>query len=141
LVAEIPSARRMAATRFAAVGPISIGPMAGHCCTASASRPDSRPPAPQATRAGRLWSGNTPNLAARLQALAEPGCVLVGPVTYRLTEAFFKYLFVGEHEVVRRPRRRVLLYPLPAEGLVHRRNPSVCATYRTDSIAPDRVGC
>src|SRR5262249_32068496 len=38
-------------------------------------------------------------LAARLQSLAEPGCVLVGPITYRLTEAFFKYLFVGEHEV------------------------------------------
>jgi class 3 adenylate cyclase/ABC-type transport system involved in cytochrome c biogenesis ATPase subunit len=43
--------------------------------------------------------GDAPNLAARLQTLAEPGCVLVGPVTHRLTEAFFEYLFVGEHEV------------------------------------------
>jgi class 3 adenylate cyclase/ABC-type lipoprotein export system ATPase subunit len=43
--------------------------------------------------------GDAPNLAARLQSFAEPGCVLVGPATYRLTEAFFEYLFVGEHEV------------------------------------------
>ena len=43
--------------------------------------------------------GDAPNLAARLQSFAEPGCVLVGPATHRLTEAFFEYLFVGEHEV------------------------------------------
>src|SRR4029077_16313021 len=38
--------------------------------------------------------GDAPNLAARLQSFAEPGCVLVGPATHRLTEAFFEYLFV-----------------------------------------------
>jgi class 3 adenylate cyclase/ABC-type lipoprotein export system ATPase subunit len=43
--------------------------------------------------------GDAPNLASRLQSLAEPGCVLVGPTTHHLTEAFFEYLFVGEHEV------------------------------------------
>ena len=43
--------------------------------------------------------GDAPNLAARLQSFAEPGCVLVGPATHRLTEAFFEYLFVGEHEI------------------------------------------
>ena len=43
--------------------------------------------------------GDAPNLAARLQSFAEPGCVLVGPATHRLTEAFFGYKFVGEHEV------------------------------------------
>src|SRR5215471_4322557 len=43
--------------------------------------------------------GDAPNLAARLQSFAEPGCVLVGPATHRLTEAFFDYQFVGEHEV------------------------------------------
>ncbi len=43
--------------------------------------------------------GDTPNLAARLQSLAEPGCVLVGPTTHQLTGDFFEYLFVGEHEV------------------------------------------
>jgi class 3 adenylate cyclase/ABC-type transport system involved in cytochrome c biogenesis ATPase subunit len=43
--------------------------------------------------------GDAPNLASRLQSFAEPGCVLVGPTTHHLTEAFFEYLFVGEHEV------------------------------------------
>ena len=43
--------------------------------------------------------GDTPNLAARPQSLAEPGCVLVSPSTHRLTGDFFEYLFAGEHEV------------------------------------------
>lgn len=41
--------------------------------------------------------GDAPNLAARLQALAEPGTVLVAPSTHRLTGDFFEYLFAGEH--------------------------------------------
>jgi class 3 adenylate cyclase len=41
--------------------------------------------------------GDTPNLAARLQAMAEPGWVLVGPATHRLTSDFFEYSFVGQH--------------------------------------------
>ena len=40
--------------------------------------------------------GDTPNLAARLQALAEPGTVLVAPSTHRLTGNFFEYLYAGE---------------------------------------------
>ncbi len=43
--------------------------------------------------------GDTPNLAARLQSLAEPGCVLVGPTTHRLTADFFEYSFVSEHSI------------------------------------------
>jgi class 3 adenylate cyclase/ABC-type lipoprotein export system ATPase subunit len=43
--------------------------------------------------------GDAPNLAARLQSFAGPGCVLIGPATHRLTEAFFNYSFAGEHEV------------------------------------------
>ncbi len=49
--------------------------------------------------------GDAPNLAARLQSFAQPGCVLVGPATHQLTEAFFKYLFAGEHEVKGFPER------------------------------------
>jgi len=41
--------------------------------------------------------GDTPNVAARLQALAEPGTVLVAPSTHGLTGNFFEYLFAGEH--------------------------------------------
>src|SRR4051794_18776050 len=43
--------------------------------------------------------GDTPNLAARLQSLAEPDCVLVGPSTHQLTADFFEYAFSGEHAI------------------------------------------
>jgi class 3 adenylate cyclase len=43
--------------------------------------------------------GDTPNLAARLQSLADPGCVLVGPSTYQLTSNFFVFTFLGEHAI------------------------------------------
>jgi class 3 adenylate cyclase/tetratricopeptide (TPR) repeat protein len=43
--------------------------------------------------------GETPNLAARLQSLAEPGCVLVGPATHQLTADFFEYSFSGAHAI------------------------------------------
>src|SRR5258706_3063195 len=41
--------------------------------------------------------GDTPNLAARLQSLAAPGSVLVGPTTRQLTGEFFEYASAGEH--------------------------------------------
>jgi class 3 adenylate cyclase len=43
--------------------------------------------------------GDTPNLAARLQSLADPGCVFVGPLTHRLTADFFEFSPVGEHDI------------------------------------------
>jgi len=43
--------------------------------------------------------GDTPNLAARLQTLAAPDCVLVGPSTHRLTADFFEYSFVGDRAI------------------------------------------
>jgi class 3 adenylate cyclase len=43
--------------------------------------------------------GETPNLAARLQSLAEPSSVIVGPATHRLTADFFEYSFLGEHSI------------------------------------------
>jgi class 3 adenylate cyclase len=43
--------------------------------------------------------GDIPNLAARLQSIAEPDCVLVGPTTYKLTADFFEYSFLGEHAI------------------------------------------
>ena len=43
--------------------------------------------------------GDTPNLAARLQSLAEPDCVLVSASTHRLTADFFEYSFLGEHAI------------------------------------------
>ena len=39
--------------------------------------------------------GETPNLAARLQALAEPGTVLISESTHRLTDGHFEYHYLG----------------------------------------------
>src|SRR5262249_6187258 len=39
--------------------------------------------------------GETPNLAARLQTLAEPGTVLICPTTHRLTGGYFAYRDIG----------------------------------------------
>ena len=39
--------------------------------------------------------GETPNLAARLQTLAEPGTVLIGPSTRQLTGGYFDYRDLG----------------------------------------------
>src|SRR5205814_106915 len=36
--------------------------------------------------------GDTTNLAARLQALAEPGTILASDATYRLTQGYFTFL-------------------------------------------------
>ena len=41
--------------------------------------------------------GETPNLAARLQTLAEPGAVLIGPSTRQLTAGNFDYRNLGAH--------------------------------------------
>src|SRR5262249_56157267 len=40
---------------------------------------------------GQAVVGETPNLAARLQALAQPGTVVIGPSTKRLTGGLFDY--------------------------------------------------
>lgn len=43
--------------------------------------------------------GDTPNLAARLQALAEPGWVLTSGATHRLAGRFFEHTYLGEHSL------------------------------------------
>ena len=43
--------------------------------------------------------GETPNLAARLQALAEPGAVVIAPSTRRLTGGLFDYVDLGAVEL------------------------------------------
>src|SRR5499427_2610942 len=52
---------------------------------------------------GALWEhavvGDTPNLAARLQALAEPGTVVVGASTRRLLGDLFHLRDLGQHEI------------------------------------------
>jgi class 3 adenylate cyclase len=43
--------------------------------------------------------GDTPNLAARLQSLADPDSVLVAPSTHQLTSKFFEFSFLGAHAI------------------------------------------
>ena len=44
----------------------------------------------------RSIAGETPNLAARLQAMAEPNTILIGPRTYQLLGNRFEYESLGE---------------------------------------------
>jgi class 3 adenylate cyclase/tetratricopeptide (TPR) repeat protein len=52
---------------------------------------------------GALWEhavvGDTPNFAARLQALAEPGTIVVAASTRRLLSDLFRLRDLGQHEV------------------------------------------
>jgi len=43
--------------------------------------------------------GETPNLAARLQAIADPGQVIISPSTYRLAKGFFEFSSLGVQKV------------------------------------------
>ena len=45
----------------------------------------------------RAVLGETPNLAARLEALAEPNTVVIAPATHRLTGGAFDYADLGSH--------------------------------------------
>jgi class 3 adenylate cyclase/predicted ATPase len=50
---------------------------------------------------GRRWTalGETPNIAARMQTLAEPGTVVVAPSTHRLAGALFEYRSLGSRDI------------------------------------------
>jgi class 3 adenylate cyclase/ABC-type lipoprotein export system ATPase subunit len=64
--------------------------------------------------------GDTPNLAARLQSMADPGCVLVGPTTYQLTSNFFEFSFLGEH-AIKGFRDPVSIWKALGEGTIESR--------------------
>ena len=48
---------------------------------------------------GRLALGNTPNIAARLQALADPDSIIISHVTYRLVRKFFNCQPLGAYSL------------------------------------------
>src|SRR5215467_3110498 len=56
--------------------------------------------------------GETPNLAARLQALAEPGSVVIAPATRRLVGELFEYRDLGAVEV------KGIAAPVPASQVL-----------------------
>ena len=65
----------------------------GSASTPASWSPATSAPASSATR--WRWSARRPNVAARLQALAEPGTVLVGQSTRRLVEGLFVFDELG----------------------------------------------
>jgi class 3 adenylate cyclase/Cdc6-like AAA superfamily ATPase len=48
---------------------------------------------------GRLALGNTPNIAARLQALADPNSIIISAVTYRLVSKYFNCKPLGAYSL------------------------------------------
>lgn len=65
----------------------------------------------------KLAVGETPNRAARLQALAEPDTIVLGPLTHHLTKGAFQYADLGEHRlkgVIEPVRARQVLGPSTA---------------------------
>ena len=53
----------------------------------------------EGAHAGVTVLGDTVNLAARLQALAEPGSVFMSEPTHRLVQGMVEAAFVGEHQI------------------------------------------
>jgi TOMM system kinase/cyclase fusion protein len=51
------------------------------------------------TRQEQLALGETPNIAARIQGIAEPNSVVISSATYRLVQGFFDVETLGEHEL------------------------------------------
>jgi hypothetical protein len=51
------------------------------------------------TRQEQLALGETPNVAARIQGLAEPDTLIISDATYRLIEGYFDCETLGEHDL------------------------------------------
>jgi class 3 adenylate cyclase/predicted ATPase len=73
--------------------------------------------------------GETPNLAARLQAVAEPGAVVIAPSTRRLTGGLFDYADLGPVEI------KGLAAPVLAARVVHEST----AESRFEALRPART--
>jgi class 3 adenylate cyclase/predicted ATPase len=67
------------------------------------------------SREERLALGETPNLAARLQAIAEPNTVVISDATYRLLQGLFECTDLGWH-ALKGVSRRLHAYQLVGEG-------------------------
>jgi class 3 adenylate cyclase len=81
--------------------------------------------------------GDTPNLAARLQSEAEPGCVLVSPSTHRITADFFEYSFLGTH-VIKGFREPMLLWKALRESATESRFAAAHAAAAGPIVGRDR---
>ncbi|BCG96918.1 adenylate/guanylate cyclase domain-containing protein [Mesorhizobium sp. 131-2-1] len=77
--------------------------------------------------------GETPNLAARLQALAEPDAVVIGPQTRQLVGGLFEYRDLGAVEVKGFPER-VHPYQVVRESAVESRFEALHGTTPTPMV-------
>lgn len=85
--------------------------------------------------AGTGWEvgvvGETPNLAARIQGLAQPNAVVIGSTTRRLLGSQFEYQDLGSH-TLKGFEQPIQVWRVLAEGLVANRFKAV----RSSSMAP-----
>ena len=82
----------------------------------------------------RAVVGETPNLAARLQGLAEPGSIVVGPATHRLAAKVFDYRPLGEQ------RLKGIANPTPAYAVIGERVVSYRLSGEADAEQAALVG-
>jgi predicted ATPase len=80
--------------------------------------------------------GETPNVAAKLQSLAEPGTVIISDSTYRLVEGFFVSNHLGPHRLkgIQHP---IDLYLVLAESGIQSRFERAIATGLTPFVSRD----
>jgi class 3 adenylate cyclase len=81
-------------------------------------------------------TGETPNLAARLQALAEPGSVVIAEATQRLVGRLFDLANLGAHEL-RGFGERVRVWRVMGEGTAESRFEALHATELTPLVGRD----
>src|SRR5262249_52342304 len=68
----------------------------------------------------QLALGETPNIAARIQGLAEPNTLAVSEATYRLVEGYFTCASLGEHTLRGVPQPLKVYRVLEASGVYSR---------------------
>jgi TOMM system kinase/cyclase fusion protein len=71
-------------------------------------------------RTERLALGETPNIAARVQGIAEPNTVVISQVTYHLVHGFFRCEALGPQEL-KNVATPLELYRVQSEGEAHTR--------------------
>ncbi len=63
----------------------------------------------------RAIVGQTPNVAARLEAFAEPGTLVISAATHRLASGYFEYVDLGAH-MLKGVSRPIEIYRVLSEG-------------------------
>ena len=89
------------------------------------------------SRREQLALGETPNIAARLEALAEPGTVVVSTATHRLVERRFSCRDLGAH-TLRGVTNPLSVYHVLGERITTGRGGSLPAAWTTPLVGRER---